>query len=101
MTEQPSKEDLERGRVAMEQVAATHERLMNIAIPIYAQKSNRVLYLEASAFLLGVKDTVFLVTASHTLRAYKTSPFWVAAGRKTVGLNPDFTHTKIDQAIES
>lgn len=100
MTVPISEEALERGRVAMEQVAATHSRLSNIVIPIYAQKPNSVLYLEASAFLLRVEDAVFLVTASHTLLAYKHSPFWVPAGGKPIGLNAAFTHTKIDQAVD-
>jgi hypothetical protein len=100
VTQQLSDEDLARGRDAMEQVAATHARLKNIVIPIYAQKPNGVLYLEASAFLLRVKEAVFLVTASHTLRAYKESPFWVPTAGKPVGLNADFTHTKIDEAVD-
>lgn len=100
MTEQLNGEALERGRVAMEQVAATHARLKNIAIPIYAEKPNKVLYLEASAFLLAVNDAVFLVTASHVLLAYKSSPFWVPTAGKPFGLNADFTHTKIDETVD-
>jgi hypothetical protein len=100
MSEALTPEALERGRAAMQQVAATHARLTNIAIPIYAEKPNGVLYLEASAFLLAVKDAVFLTTASHTLAAYNNSPFWVPAAGKPIGLNANFTHTKIDAAVD-
>jgi hypothetical protein len=100
MTEQLDEQALRRGGIAMEQVAATHARLSNIVIPIYAEKDNKVLYLEASAFLLRIKDAVFLVTASHTLRAYANSPFWVPAGGKPFGLNALFSHTKIEGAVD-
>jgi len=93
---QLSEEELKRGAVAMQQVARTHAKLTNIAIPIYAEKSNGVLFLNGSAFLLGVRDATFLITAAHVLAVYPESPLWVSAGGKPFGVNADFTHTKIE-----
>ena len=95
-----SEEALQRGAIAMEQVAVTHAKLTNIAIPIYAEKANGVLFLNGSAFLLSVLDAVFLVTAAHVLAAYQESPLWVPAGGKPFGLNAGFTHTKIEGAVD-
>lgn len=95
-----SEEQLKRGAVAMDQVARTHAKLTNIAIPIYAEKANGVLFLNGSAFLLGVRDTTFLVTAAHVLGVYPESPLWVPAAGKPFGLNAGFTHTKIEGAVD-
>src|SRR6185436_12848870 len=95
-----SEEELRRGAVAMEQVAGTHATLTNIAVPIYAEKPNSVLFLTGSAFLLGVRDATFLVTAAHVLGVYPESPFWVPAAGKPYGVNADFTHTKIEGAVD-
>lgn len=93
-------EDLARGAAAMEQVEATQARLGGIVIPVYGEKSNKVPFLSGTAFMLRIEDAVFLITASHTLRIYPTSRLDVAVNREHVGLNANFTRTKVDGAVD-
>lgn len=84
----------------MRQLSVTQERIRNVVLPIYGEKSNGVPFLQGSAFLLRVQDAHFLVTAAHTLAAYPDSPLFVRGAGKPVGLNGTFTHTRSEGVVD-
>jgi len=95
-----TQESEEGARVAMETVAAAHQRIQGLALPIYAEDDRGIYALEGSAFLLRVGDAIFLVTAAHTLAVYERSPLWVPARGQTFPLNATFTHTHINGIVD-
>lgn len=90
----------ERARIALEKVAAAHQRLHGLALPIYAEDERGIYALEGSAFLLQVGPAIFLVTAAHTLAVHERSPLWVPARGKTFPLNANFAHSRVDGVVD-
>lgn len=85
-----SEKSLRAAYRAVEQITATHERILRATVPLYARGDNGVLFLAGSSFILAVQDLKFLITAAHVIRNSRPSPLWISGDGRLHSLRTTF-----------